>query len=572
MKRHNGHAVKLQPARNAPARPGGKRTSRPAKTESDISAERVKIHLRSRFNPIRNLDPAKLVRQIENFRAGFLREFAITAHIMEEQDDTLATVAPKTKRAVARYGFEVLNLDFDENNAELTKLAADQKATLERFYNNISVTSALEQDERGSFQLLVRQMVDAHGMKYSVHEIVWKRKRDSIAGVEFYTAEFVHCPLQFFEATIGKLRFIEQELGIEGVDMEEGAWLVSVGQGVMIACAIAYMFKHLPLKDWLGFCEKFGFPGVHGKTNAPKGSAEWNAMKSAVANFMLDWGVVTTADEAIELIEAKASGNTLPFDPLVDRMDRALTRLWRGADLGTMSRDKQTTGVTAQTDETEIIEEDLAAWATETLNIKLDRLVLEYTYGPDVPVLAFVQVKVKQRLDVDKEIKIDNHLVGHGARLSLRDAMERYGRVEAGADEEILTPAMQEDAASGASPDKSVKKKKAANQRRRDATRLIETAAQQLGEARLADFHPLLARIAVIANVTNEAAFKTAANNLRLRLPEYLRALNAKPAEAEVLAETMTASFFNAMDDAARDREVKRVIELVDKTEEALAA
>ena len=379
---------------------------------------------------------------------------------------------------------------------------------------------------------------------------MWLRQRDA-DGTDYYTATFWFVPLQFFESTTDKLRFIQTPLGMEGVDMAEGEWLVTVGRGVMIACAIAYMFKHLPLKDWLGFCEKFGFPGVHGKTNARKGSVEWKDMKRAVANFMVDWGVVTTLDEAIELIEVKASGNNLPFDPLVDRMDRAITRLWRGADLGTMSRETETTGVSAQWAETELIEQDLAAWITETLNLKVDRKVIEYSFGPDAPVLAYVKVLTNERIDVEQEIKINNHLVSNGARLSLKNEMERFGRSEAKPDEEILQMPEPTDPAGA--------KKAAANEMRNGLVNfkraeLLKTAARQLGEARLADFMPFLNHVAQIASMSNPAAMLQAARNIRQKLPQYLKALNAKPAEAEVLAQTLSAEFFNGIDDADKAR------------------
>ena len=35
----------------------------------------------------------------------------------------------------------------------------------------------------------------------------------------------------------------------------------------MEACSIAYLFKHLPLRDWLVYCERNGMPGVRGVNN-----------------------------------------------------------------------------------------------------------------------------------------------------------------------------------------------------------------------------------------------------------------------------------------------------------------
>ena len=82
--------------------------------------------------------------------------------------------------------------------------------------------------------------------------------------------------------------------------------------------------------------DKFGTPGVLGQTNAAKGSDAGEALKAAVASFGQNWsGVVYGADgaikEPISLITAHGEG-TLPFPPLVERMDRAMASLWRGSD------------------------------------------------------------------------------------------------------------------------------------------------------------------------------------------------------------------------------------------------
>ena len=54
------------------------------------------------------------------------------------------------------------------------------------------------------------------------------------------TATFRFCPLWWFEGTIGRLRFLPTEFAIYGVDMEPGGWLVTVGDGLMEACSVAY--------------------------------------------------------------------------------------------------------------------------------------------------------------------------------------------------------------------------------------------------------------------------------------------------------------------------------------------
>jgi hypothetical protein len=102
------------------------------------------------------------------------------------------------------------------------------------FYANCRVTNALDENEKGGFKLLLRQMMDAVGKKYAVHEIVWRTVEAS--GVENaasetadpsgslgtavptiptqrYTAEFRFVPLWFFENTTGSCVFCRLVLG-----------------------------------------------------------------------------------------------------------------------------------------------------------------------------------------------------------------------------------------------------------------------------------------------------------------------------------------------------------------------
>jgi hypothetical protein len=114
-------------------------------------------------------------------------------------------------------------------------------------------------------------------------------------------------------------------------------------------------------------------------------------MVDAVAAFANDWSAVTNRAADITLIEAKGAG-TIPFPPLVERMDRALATLWRGGDLSTMSKDGAAVGSNSQSGESDIIEQDDAQWVSEQLRLKLDRLVLDYTFGEGTPALAYVKV------------------------------------------------------------------------------------------------------------------------------------------------------------------------------------
>jgi phage gp29-like protein len=395
----------------------------PVLKQSDlISPERVQLSIRARFNPLPALKPQLLGTWLESFRLGFFRNAALTWDAIERRDYKVQAVASKRKKAAARHGWEILTI----NNSPAAQL---QKQALEYFYNHLTATNALEENETGGLSLLIRQMMDAVGKRYAVHEIVWQPAAspapDSALRTPQLTASFRFCPLWWFEGTQGRLRFLPAEFALYGVDMEPGGWLVTVGDGIMEACSVAYVFKHLPLRDWLNYSEKFGMPGILGRTDAAVDSPEWNDFVNAIKSFSTDWSAVCNRSNSVDLVEAQGQGEG-PFAPLVEKMDRAITTLWRGGDLGTMSA-RNAAGASLQADESDILEADDAQMIGETLTAQVSRHVLQYHFG-DAPQLAYIKIGTSEKKEIDQDLRVDQFLVESGAPISVSDALERYNR------------------------------------------------------------------------------------------------------------------------------------------------
>jgi phage gp29-like protein len=393
-----------------------------------ISADVVQLALRSRFNPLRGLTPQLLSVYLDNFMLGFVAYAALVWDQIEKRDDVIRNVASKRKKALAKYRRKSFQ-------HEQTPEAAAHAQALDDFYDNMTVVNALDQNETGGFPLLVRQMMDAVGKYYAVHEIVWMPGSPG-DGSNVLTAELRFVPLWFFENRSGRLQFLTLPLGgANGEPLEPGGWMITKGDGIMEACSIAYMFKNMPLKDWVSYSDKYGTPGVLGQTNAAKGSEAGEALKAAVASFGQNWsGVVYGADGAIKdpisLITAQGEG-TLPFPPLVERMDRALASLWRGSDLSTISADNK--GASVQQDESDILLEDDAAMVSETLQLYIDRWVIWQKFG--VKPLAYSRIVVPESRNVALDLQIDELLLKAGARMGERERLEYYGRPLIGGDD-----------------------------------------------------------------------------------------------------------------------------------------
>ena len=369
------------------------------KTVSAIQPLRMERALRQGFNPIRSLTPESLTRYLDLFHQGYLRPAALLWDAIERRDDVLKGVVAKRKKAIARLDWNVLTVD-DSPEAQ------QQQRALHFFYNNLRCSNAMDRNERGGFSLLVKQMMDCIGKKYAVHEIIYQIHEKCFLGqlsLPLISAEFHFVPLSFFENYTGKLRFITSDFDHNGVSLEDGAWLTTVGDGLMEACSVAYLFKHLPLRDWLVYCERNGMPGVKGITDALPGTSQWEAAKQAVESFGAEFNALMSSGSDLQAIDLTSHG-ALPYPSLVDRMDRTMAALWCGSDLSTFSRNNGV-GSSMQADERTLLEEDDAAMIGETLNEQVDRYVLHYLFGKQ-PIKAYVALKTENHRNLMAELDL----------------------------------------------------------------------------------------------------------------------------------------------------------------------
>ncbi|NCA83906.1 MAG: DUF935 family protein, partial [Opitutae bacterium] len=367
----------------------------PKKILAALGVQRVVSVLRSRFNPLRGFDPEKLVAAIESCHAGYIAPLALIIEALEERDDTWRTAARKTKSAVSRCGHQIMIRDGHENDPA----AKRHKATLEAFWASITVTDAFRRDQLGGRSLLVRQMMDAYGPGYSVHEIVWQPHPDGSL-----SAEFIRVPLWMCENTTGRLRYLPDDTSIWGIDMPDGEWLVTVADGVGIAAAVACMSKRLCMEDWLLYSERCGQPGLHATTPAKQGSDEWNSLLTSIRNYGREWNLLSNPDVKLNPVQMSAAG-TLPYPEFVARMDKAIAALWRGADLSTLSAGANAdgTGASLQGGESDLLEQDACELISETLSRQVERHVIRYVHGDAEP-LAGIQILPEARPDLKQEM------------------------------------------------------------------------------------------------------------------------------------------------------------------------
>ena len=523
-------------------------------TRDDVSAmvspQTVTWVKRSRYNPIAALTPPYLTKIIDTFNNGYLREFALMAEAIRNRDDMIKVCLAKREKAVARHGFEITQLSGLDKK---TQARAEQHAeALRYFYAHVTATHVMEQDLEGGFRLLVRQMMEAVGMRYSVHEIIWQPTIDQVTGEPRLTARFVYVPVPFFECTTGRLRFTRQYYGaVMGEDMDPGEWLVTVGEGLMEPLAICYMFKSLTMKDWLSFSEKFGMPGLLGKTTGAKGSQAWNDMVDALDVFGQEWMAVVNTEANIELIEPKGGASALPFQPLDERMNRAIASLCRGADLSTMSsgggggHGSGGKGASVQGDESALLEEDDAEHISETFKTVSARVILEL-FGDTEP-LAFLQIVVPEKKDTTDSINRMTFLVNQGVPVSQAYARKELSVPAPEPGEELLVAPQ---APEQLLPESPASLQNAASIGRE--ARFMGNAGRQLSAASRAVLQPLIERAVALNAIQDDTAWLAAAAKLRADVPALeTKILKNHPELEHVFESVLGTAFASGVDEHA---------------------
>ena len=379
----------------------------------------VRMEQLMKGNPLWGANPDRLVAAVAGWDAGNIAEMARLIDAYEIHDDVAKIGVKKRDAAVARCEHTILIEEGREDDAR----AQLHREVLTKFWSGIKCTSAFNRAQRGGIRLLKKQMMSAQSVGWSCHNIVW-----DTSDPQRITAEFIHIPMWHFENLTGELHFKPLSTDYYGIPMADGEWLVHTGDAIGPAVALACCTKRLSLQDWMLFSERAATPGLLGKTSAMPGTDAWNKMTEMLSAWGRQWTGLVDRDTDITTVSLNGSGEP-PMPRLVERMDRAIAALYRGADLSTISKGEGL-GASLQGEESDMLEIDDCAALSESLHEQVDRYVIRYMTGDDEP-LAYIWIEPVSKPNLDTEMKVDQHLMQSGIKLSKRDMLQRYGRTEA---------------------------------------------------------------------------------------------------------------------------------------------
>lgn len=495
-----------------------------------FDSARIERAIRERYAPMANLTMEILRDQLNAFRVGELRAAARTWEIMVERDGEIATNLGKRCADTAR-------LEWDIHTTDDSPRAKRHADALRYAYDNLRTSHVLDQDEKGGIRTLLRQMLLAHAHRYSVHEMALRV--DSAARRQV-TLEMRLCPVWFFEARRGRLAYLKNEAQLYGEPLQPGEWLVTVGAGHMRSASVAYLTKWLPMSAWCLYAQRFGVPGIHGKTDASPGTTEWDAFAEALQSFANNWVTVTNRGAEISLVEA-GSGTGLPFPALIENADRLYAKLFRGGDLATQSRGNESVGASLQVGEGDALLADDSELINETLNHGIDRPLIAYLF--DEEPLAYFRLTPPKRRNVEQDIRSAEFLSSRGARIGVADAMERLGWSAAQDGEETLqAPVPTPAPVPGALPASA-----AANSESNDGNRLEDSGRDELLRGLDADLEPVRSRLAAIEAIADPDIRRGRLEALLAEWDSLTADILADPATAQALTRIGGAAMVNGL-------------------------
>jgi phage gp29-like protein len=489
------------------------------------SAEAVRIWRQQRYNPIRSATPATLARALENFEIGDLREAALLFESIAERDDTLMSVKPKREKEVSQLDKQVMAIPGSGAEGE------EHKEILEDFWNNVTAINAYDRNQKGKFRRLVKQMMTCVSFRYAAHHIVWQVRNGKLRA----TFEFI--PLWLFENRTGTLRYLENPWAQEGKALADGEWMITAGDGLMIACSIGWSAKRNAFNDWLIFSAKFSVPGTLGRTSSAKDSPEGRAMHEAVRTFGHDWAGVIYGDdgthqEPIKIIQAAGNPSGMPMPAVVERVDRKFAALYRGADLSTMSAGSgEGSGASLQEKEGDILLSDDAETISETLE-EISKKVIEWHFGYGVEPLARLELIVPKREDTTNLVNDASSLADRGAKVSKSALMDRLSLQTATDEADTLQPAGAKQAITPQEP-------------RQEIANAMDNYAQsewlhEIRSALATDLRPLGDALAGAMEAGDLPAMQAALRQISKNMPELA-------GDAAALSEVMTRQMTEAL-------------------------
>lgn len=287
-------------------------------------------------------------------------------------------------------------------------------------------------DSKLGFYSLVEMIMRGVGFGYIVASLDFMSSLTP-SGVASYDLTVMNIPLNLTRVKDGRLVLISGDGG--EAELPKGDWLVGRYDGALMpATLLLHSLKSPAELDWATACLRYGMPFVAAKTGAEYGSDAWLSACEAVGKIGSDFSAVFGSD--VELQTLNLAQTNAPHERVVDYFDRAIARLWLGADLDTMSRGERSVGSDAQSGREDFLRSGDRAFVESVIDSQIVKpLLKKLGYSRQ---LVYFKFGLSEKRDIGRLREIVDVAGKTGIELPLNWLYEQLGVPRASQSEAVV--------------------------------------------------------------------------------------------------------------------------------------
>jgi phage gp29-like protein len=296
---------------------------------------------------------------------------------------------------------------------------------------------------------------------------------------------------------------------------------------------IKYVRSTLSEKDWDGYVEIYGIPGVFiiMPPNVPNGKEEDYADKAAEA-AEAGSGALPNGSDVKTLSEARG---TQPFQLRLEWLQKQLVLAGTGGLLTMLTESGSgTLAGGAHMSAWDQIVRRVARSVAKPLHQQYDRRAIAARF-PGRPAQAFFNLRARQEKDISKVVANVAALVNAGFDVDPAQIQKETGYTITGFGRSAQPPASP-------SPFRAACRQPAADSLQPTAD-LLSSGADMLAQAQALGNKPLALALARVLTAKDLPAMQAAARKLRETLPQFAETMLADPPQAKVYHEIMSSAF-----------------------------
>jgi len=352
---------------------------------------------RWRDYPADGLTPSQLVSILRAADDGAVGEAMALFEQMEEKDPHLYSVANTRRLALTGLRWQVVSAA--EVREGLDQVAADEAAACCR--------EALGEIDR--FEEVLQHLSLAMGRNIALAENVWEARGDELRLLDIVPVAFERLA---FDA-MGSPRVLTKEEPYDGIELPANKFVVHTPQtvmghpmrgGLLRVSALAYLGKHLAMKDWMVFAEIFGMPVRIARYEPSATPEEKRELLSMLQSLGADAAGIFSQAVELQLLEAGQGKAPPPYENICNFFNRELSKAWLGSTLTAESAVQRTAPFSRGPEVHNEVRLDLRQddIVKEGRTIRRDVLgpITRMRLGPAAPVPFF-----QRRLDLPRDLR-----------------------------------------------------------------------------------------------------------------------------------------------------------------------